>query len=77
MEDNYKKLDDGTLWPNPKSKSYRDMAWRLRYSQDTLDKDDFYFLASVVDAYENLVLHPAFILKEVAKKISSLRRAIK
>jgi hypothetical protein len=34
------------------------------------------FAASVMDAYSNLILHPAFTLKDVQAKVSEIRKLV-
>lgn len=42
----------GTMtWPAVDS----DLAWRLRYAQDSISNKDKFYLASLVDAYSELI----------------------
>ncbi len=72
-----KKIDDGTNWPNPRDRHFHDIAWALRYNPKALTKSELRQAAMVLEAYEILVTHPAFTLREVTKKISGIRKAIK
>ena len=71
------KIKDGTTWPNPSGEDFQCLAWRLRYAHDSLEKGCFFAAAEIVEAYSNLILHPAFTLKTVHGKVSGIRKAIK
>jgi hypothetical protein len=68
------ELSDGTVWPNPASPRFKDVAWTLRYGSPS--KEEMLFAASVMDAYSNLILHPAFTLKDVQAKVSEIRKLV-
>ena len=71
------EIADGTTWPNPCGDRYDDLSWKLIHAPSGLSQGDFYIIAGVMEAYSMLILHPAFTLKKVAKKISGIRKAIK
>ena len=71
------KINDGTTWPDPSGNDFQRLAWRLRYAQDSLDKNCFFAAAEIIEAYSSLILHPAFTLKKAQEKISGIRKAIK
>ena len=70
------QIDDGSLWPDPTSCDYRDLAWRLRYAQGSITSSDMYNAADIMSAYSDLILHPAFSLNRVQQKISGIRKAM-
>jgi len=71
------KIEDGTRWPDPSGDDFQALAWRLRHSQDSLKNCCFFNAAEIIEAYSNLILHPAFTLKKVQEKVSGIRKAIK
>lgn len=70
-------IRDGTSWPDPSETDFQSLAWRLRYAHNSLDKRCFFNAAEIIEAYSSLILHPAFTLKKVQKKIGGIRKAIK
>jgi hypothetical protein len=71
------QIDDGTNWPDPSGERYNDLMWRLRYQQDNLRKSDLFDAASLMEAYSNLIMHPAFTLNIVTKKVKWIRKELK
>ena len=69
------KIEDGTAWPDPTS--WGETAWRLIHAPDSVTDHDKMNAARVMMAYSNLILHPAFDLKTVSKKVKWIRKAIK
>ncbi len=69
------KISDGTHWPNPKD--YRDITWKMIHAPDSLSGKELMSAASVMQAYSELILHPAFTLRVVQKKVSGIRKAIR
>lgn len=52
---NYVMLDNGeTVWPSPLPTN--DLQWRFRYAQDSLTKEDLLHAASILSAYEALIM---------------------
>jgi len=70
------RIPDGTIWPDPSGKDFKDLVWKLRYTQ-YIESHRLAAAAEVMQAYSNLILHPAFTLKVVQKKISGIRNGIK
>ena len=70
-------LENGTSWSDPASDRYHDLSWRLRHAHDTITQADAHSIASAMDAYSYLILHPAMTLQKVQKQVSMIRRAIK
>ena len=70
-------INDGTLWPNPKGQDYHDCAWRMIHHPEAVTPAEMMSAASVMEAYNMLVTHPALTLKKVSKKVSGIREAIK
>jgi hypothetical protein len=69
-------IEDGTTWPDPSGKDYRDINWRLRYGHGSLSAGDLMNAAEIIEAYSALILHPAFTLKTVQAKVSSIRKSV-
>ena len=69
-------IDDGTSWPNPKCNNFHDIAWRMIHHPEAVTPLDMMGAASVMEAYDTLITHPAFTLKKVAKKVSGIRKEI-
>jgi len=70
------KIENGGVWPNPSGEDFKALMWRLLHTPGSLDEDDLYCAATVMDAYSTLILHPALNLRRVAKTISSIRKHI-
>jgi len=70
-------IEDGTRWPNPNDDYHHEIAWKLRFDPKSLSHNDFLHAANILDAYEDIISHPAFTLKVVNGKISQIRKAIK
>jgi len=68
------KIKDGSVWPNPMGSKFCDLVWRLRYAQGTISKTDCYNAAEIIEAYQGLIMHPAFSLKVVQSKVSGIRK---
>jgi hypothetical protein len=68
------KIKDGTVWPNPMGNKFCDLVWRLRYAQETISETDCYHAAVIIEAYQCLMVHPAFSLKTVQSKVSGIRK---
>jgi hypothetical protein len=77
MNKGFLRLENGTRWPNPQSKEYHDLSWRLRHAPETISAVDAHNIASAMDAYSMLINHPAYTLKHVQKQVSMIRKAIK
>ena len=71
------KIENGTHWPDPTDEAYHDIAWRMIHHPESVTAADMMCVVSVFEAYDNLILHPAFTLKEVGKIVSGIRKAIK
>ena len=71
------KIKDGTTWPDPTGDDFKDLAWRLRYANESLEKSCFFDAAEIIEAYSTLIAHPAFTLKKVQEKVSGIRKAMK
>ena len=71
------KIQNGTHWPDPTDEAYHDIAWRMRHAPQSVTADDMMSAAQVLAAYDMLILHPAFTLKEVGGIVSGIRKAIK
>lgn len=69
------KIKDGTSWPDPTA--FGEIAWRMIHAPDHVTKADMMTAASVMEAYSNLILHPAFTQKIVITKVQGIRNAIK
>lgn len=71
-------ISDGTSWPNPIGERYNDIVWKLKHnSPRTLTRYELQSAAEVMQAYSELITHPAFTLKKVQEKVSSIRKKIK
>ena len=68
------KIIDGTTWPNPYGEEFGELQWKLRYDQLNISTIDLYNAASVMEAYQDILTHPAFTLDKVRKKVSSIRK---
>lgn len=51
----YTKVDD-MVFPNPHSEKMSDLEWRLRYAPDSIGRGDQLYLASIVEAYREIVM---------------------
>jgi len=71
------KIENGTHWPDPTDEAYHDIAWRMIHAPQSVTANDMMSAAQVFEAYDNLILHPAFTLKEVGRIVSGIRNAIK
>jgi len=71
------KIDDGTTWPDPTGDDFRTLHWRLLHAPESVDRGCLMEAAAVIDAYSNLILHPAFTLNVVTKKVRGIRKALK
>ncbi|ACL06290.1 hypothetical protein Dalk_4612 [Desulfatibacillum aliphaticivorans] len=69
------KIYDGSVWPNPASDAFKDALWAARYGETT--KSELLELATIAEAYRDLITHPAFTLAKVRQKVSWIRRMIK
>lgn len=49
----YRHFPNGTCWPCQKAGS--ELGWRLRYAQNSITSADKFFLASIVEAYRELI----------------------
>ncbi len=63
-----------SVWPDPESAEYREASWRLRNS--TPRREDCMQAASVMDAYDHLLRHPAGT-ERVVRTLRTLRRMIR
>lgn len=59
---------DHAVWPSC-SPEWADLAWRMRYSNDSLDKKDLLNAASLIDAYLELFEKPTKARTELLKRI--------
>lgn len=71
------RLEDGSLWPNPTSDKYRELSYRLRHNMEYMTQADCHTAAEIMDAYYAFILHPAMTLRELSRKVSMIRKAIK
>jgi len=69
-------LKNGTQWPNPLDKKTQAAMRRALHAPDQMDHVDRMRLVRMSEAYQMLILHPAFTLKEVQSKVSEIRKAI-
>ncbi len=70
-------IGDGSVFPLTLSldPDRNGIGWRLRYAQAGITQSDMYFLASVVEAYETLLLETTQSRRnEVVRKV---RQAVK
>ena len=65
------KINDGSVWPDPKCTEFESLAWRLRYAHDSLSQTDFYNAAEILGAYRQLTVISA--MEVAGKKISGIR----
>ena len=70
-------IEDGTQWPDPSDQSYSDLAYKLTHDPFDVGRHDMLEAASVMQAYRDLITHPAFTLKRVQEKVSGIRKEIK
>lgn len=72
------KIQDDTTWPDPTCEEFHDLNRRLRYAAKfEISRAERFQIAQIMDAYNDLITHPAFTLKSVQNKISGIRKAIK
>ena len=66
---------DDRCFPIP-DKKYRDLAWRLRYAQDSITKNEMFYLASVLNSYDYIMHNTnkdnAHVVKKVRESLSML-----
>lgn len=68
------KIEDGTAWPDPTA--FGEIGWRMIHAPDSVTKADMMTAASVMEAYSDLILHPAFTQKIVIEKIQGIRNVV-
>jgi hypothetical protein len=71
------RINDGSAWPDPTDEKYDNLVYRLCRTQSVFTLSEQQSIASVMEAYYALILHPAFTLKKVSAKISGIRKKIK
>lgn len=71
------KLDNGTQWPDPNDEITQTALWRMRHAPESVTQSDRNRILRMAEAYDTLVTHPAFTLKEVQRRVSAIRKAIK
>lgn len=62
---------DGMAWPRP-GQRLADLAWRLRYAQESITPSDLLIAASVMDAYEALIARPLCRAREILGRLKTV-----
>jgi hypothetical protein len=70
------RLQNGSSWPNPSCEEFQDLSWSLRHGTK-LTYEESLFIASILDAYAGLILHPTLTLEIVRETIRDIRNVIK
>lgn len=68
----YTKHFDGMCWPDPLSADLDELNWRLRYSQSSITESEMLVLASIISAYQDLIVNKTIqqrhhIIKQLRK----------
>ena len=69
------KLENGTLWPNPKAGS--NLSWKLRHNDVPLTKSERLHAASVLEAYKYLTIGDCVSLRDSRDTVRMIRLALK
>lgn len=68
----YRTLKDGTVWPTPGDASDSNecsLEWRLRYAPTSIATTDMLVLASIVNAYRELLVCPSRRRNDVVRML--------
>ena len=64
---------DKRIFPIPDER-FNDLAWRLRYAQETITKNEFLYLAAVLNAYKSFIYNTnkdnSYINKRIKESLS-------
>lgn len=71
------RIEDGTVWPDPTGKDFKDIIWKLNFAHASIQPAHLFCAAEIISAYAELITHPAFTLEVVKKKIKGIREKIK
>lgn len=71
------RIDDGTTWPDPTDEITHTAMWRMIHAPESMTYADRSRVLRMAEAYDMLVTHSALTLKEVQRRVSSVRKAIK
>jgi hypothetical protein len=70
------RLDDNTSWPHPTHEENTNAIYNAIHNSSTIERHDAMMVASMAQAYCELITHPAFTLKKVQRIISNIRKKI-
>lgn len=70
------RFKDNASWPHPTDDENRNAIWNVIHNHKNVDYPDLLLVASMAQAYCELITHPAFTLKKCQEIISRIRKAI-